>query len=893
MQKRSNICLSACAGTLLALAAGAVNAQTRDLLWRVDQAVALPGRVAFFSAENGAPIDFRASFQLVRVIATSNASYVAIPTNTADLEVGNAFTVVPPSWLGTRGWQVIKLDAKGALLWKRQIASSSASINDFKLTAEGGVALLQNRQLSVFGAAGEVRFTADVVTELCLDDAGNPNGSPHRIFLTDADALVVAYAGSNSETARACAYSLQGALLDTITSVFRIEVGDFRRNFGFLIKEGDFTGSFWSNARFMLRSNNQIFWSMNVADEEEIPRTAQIALDGSAWIRLGTRFQRLESNGNIAWDIPALGYQNVGFLESNRMLVANPAATQIAAINLNGSIAWSIEQPIWSDSAHPPIWQIGANNTRAIGFTSADREATIRNIANASGTETSSIVAALPTSRANHAFGSLAGSGAVSIDSSATPNVYPPPSLVFCPGGGFCPASARFGVPSLRRYSAGSVLISDTPAPELTFALPTRPLELRSAVQLVSTGGIAASVVNVGYSHDGYRQLLVAQHLRADGQLLWQRILNTPRYDAEKASFAVSGGSIFISATESAPSTPLGQLWELRLSDGVTLNSHTTLALQALQAIGANTCSLTVESLARVLCVRPGLAPELRSITGAPAGPLTLLAFGSSGDQLRARVLDGINSQFKFANVDADGIYSERPTLAFQSNPGTFPLRTDRVQVLANAETLASARLTDSSNSNAPFAAVVALFAADGSRIWQTEINEPQRNYQPSTQSSLNTVLARASNGDVYVGLQARTISPTSAPVRICRLNAAGVLLACSTAPRAGRVVALMPDPDSAGILVWLRGHSGNTNASTLSTQIFALGAGGFSALQFNLPQSVALAADSFTPDGDSVYAVLGTLNNFGVAIDRPDGALSVVKIALGSDAIFRNGFED
>ena len=259
-------------------------------------------------------------------------------------------------------------------------------------------------------------------------------------------------------------------------------------------------------------------------------------------------------------------------------------------------------------------------------------------------------------------------------------------------------------------------------------------------MQLISSGGSATSVMHLGYSHDGYRQLLVAQHLRADGQLLWQRILNTTRYDAERASFAIVGGSVFIAASESAPASPIGQLWELRLADGVTLNSHTIPAIQELQAFGAKTCSLTAESLTRVLCIQPGLAPELRSITGAPSGALNLLAYGTSSDNLRARVVDGINSQFKFASISADGVYSPSSTLAFQSNPGAFPLRTDRVQVLANQEILASARLNDNSNGNALFAAVVALFASDGSRIWQTQINEPQRDYQASTQSALHSL---------------------------------------------------------------------------------------------------------------------------------------------------------
>ncbi len=894
MKNPSNFFLTSCASALLlGLLGSPTHAQTRELLWRVDQAVTLPSRAAYFGPETAGPIDFRPSFQLNRVVATNNASFVAVPINTADIEVSNALTVAPPSIQGTRSWQVFKLDANGALLWKRQILSISSRISDFKLTAEGGVALLQNRQLSVFGPNGEVRFSADVVNELCLDKGGNPNGIPHRMFLTDDESLVVGYAGSGSETARACAYNYQGNLLSNITSVLRLEVGDFRKNVGFLIKEGDFIDSTWSNARFELRNENQVYWSKSVADEENIPRTAQIAVGGSTWLRIGIRFQRIETNGAIEFDIAALDYQNVGFFDSSRVLLSNPAASRVAAINANGSAAWVIQQPLWSDVTHPPIWQIGAENTRVLGYLNADRRGIIRNISSASGIETSSISAVLPQQRAIFAFGSLAGVEAISIDSSLEPLVFPTPSAVFCPGGGFCPASARVGTPTVRRYSVSSNLISELSAPELTFALPTRPLERRPAAQLVGSAGQTFSALHVGYRHDGFRQQLVVQNVRADGQVLWQQTLSTPRYDAEKASFAINGSTVLISATESFPGSTVGTLWELRLGDGLVLNTHTTPALQALNVIGGKACSLTSEALTRLLCLVPTQIPQVRAITGAPAAAANLLDYGRSGDQLRARIVDGVNSQFQFANINADAVYSAGATLAFQSSPGAFPLRTDRVQTLANGETLASARLNDSSNGNALFASAIALFATDGTRIWQTQINEPQRDYQPSTQSSLNTVMARASNGDIYVGLQARANTPLGAPVRICRLSAAGVQLGCSTAPKAGRVVALMQDPDSNGILVWLRGNAGNTTASSLSTQIFAFDGSLFSAQQFNLSQSVALAADSFTPDGDSVYAVLGTLNNFGVVIDRADGQLSLVKIALGSDAIFQNGFED
>ena len=893
MKNRSNSFLKSCASAaLLALAASSTNAQTRELLWRVDQAVTLPSRVAYFGPETAAPIDFRPSFQLTRVVATNNASFVAIPINTADFDQSNALTVAPPSIQGTRGWQVFKLDANGALLWKRQILSISSRISDFKLTAEGGVALLQNRQLSVFGPNGEVRFTADVVNELCLEDGGAPSGTPHRMFLTDTDAFVIGYAGAFDSTARACAYSYQGLLLDRISSVNRLEVGDYRAPFGFLTKEGDFLNNTWSNARFELRSSKLFYWVRSVVNDEIIQRTTQIAVDGSSWLRVGSRFQRVKLDGAIDWDIESLDYQNIGFFNDNRILLANANATRAAAISSDGSTSWSLQLPLWSDNEHPPTWQIGATNTRVVGYSNADRRGLIRNLSNSNGLETNLISAALPTQRANFAFGSLAGVGAVSVDSSAAPIQFTAPNG-FCPGVGFCPRSARFGIPSLRRFAASSELISEVAAPQLTFELPTRPLERRPAVQLVSSGGPATSVVHASYSHDGFRQTLVVQNIRTDGQVLWQKTLSTERYDSEKASFIINGASVFVSASESSPASAVGTLWELRLGDGLVLNTNSTPTLQALQVISGTTCSLTNETVTRLLCVVSGQTPVIRSISGLPNVSTNLLDYGIVGDQLRARVPNGIANQFQFANINAEGASSTGVLLEFQRNPGTFLPRTDRIQVLDNAELLASARLNDGANNNELFASVIALFAADGTRLWQTEISEPQREYQPSTQSSLNTVLARTASGDVYVGLQAKQSAPLDATVRICKLSSAGVLLSCRTAPRAGRVVAISIDPDSDGVLVWLRGNAGNNGASTLSTQVFSFNGNAFSELQFNLSLSVVLAADSFTPDGDSVYAALGTLNNFGVVIDKPSGQLSVVKIRLGSDANFANGFED
>ncbi|NJR44151.1 hypothetical protein HC761_01495, partial [bacterium] len=229
----------------------------------------------------------------------------------------------------------------------------------------------------------------------------------------------------------------------------------------------------------------------------------------------------------------------------------------------------------------------------------------------------------------------------------------------------------------------------------------------------------------------------------------------------------------------------------------------------------------------------------------------------------------------------------------FQASTAPIFVRTDQFQAQTNGEFLATARVIDASQSNAVIAALVGLFASDGTRIWQAQVIERQRPYQTSSQSALNTQIARASNGDVYLGIQAIEANPAAAPVKVCRIQASGIPAGCFSAPLAGRLVALLRDSNSESVIAFARAHTGATIESQLTTQMYAVNTSGFSAAMLTIPEHIALAADSFLPATGAIFAVLGTLNNYGAYVDRPSGLVKLFKISIASDLIFTNGFED
>jgi hypothetical protein len=875
------------------LHAAAASAQNLGVEWGLNFSEENTQRGLFFGRDAADQPDFRPTVQMNRVLRTSNGSYVLVPSNSADLPDANALLAAPPAWPGTRGWQLLRLDDNAGVLWKRFIASPSARIDDIRLTAELGIALLQNNQAIVFAPDGSTRFQMDLATQACPEDFGRFSGNPDRQFINEEELIIVNYAGDVTEQARACAIDFNGNIVDRITAVVgRLEVGDYRRSVGFLTKEGPFFNGFWSDARIELRSQTATAWTLSGVDAEIMRREPQIALDRTTLIILNGRLRGISPLGVEQWDGEPGGFQSIGFLSPNRLLQSNPSSTALRAIASDGSVLWEVSQAPWTDSESPAFHQISASSFTASGYLRGTRNARVRSYSNASGVETRQINLIAPVDRPVLSVGALGDAAAVLINAGAAPLQITNPFAGSCSLIGFCPTSFGITSPSILRYSSTGQLSAELGGAGLNYPLPSRPLEHRPAVQQFSDGAL----LHLSYGHDGQRQVLVVRRISSGGQVLWSRRLSDVSFDLERASAAIVGNTVMVSAHIGAPGTAAGSgtLWQLDASTGSPAASFPTLKLQELHAVSATpaaACSLAPENVSSIVCMSPGQAPQQISIS-APAGTGALQALGRSADgQLLARRIAAPQDRFALVRVNALGVASVDPELVFNTAGGT-PARVDQLLQLPNGEFLASARSGTLSGSVVA-AALFAQFAADGSRQWQQAVGEPQRPYQNTGASSLNTVLARASNGDAYLGIQLQDVDPLRAPVRVCRFSASGAAAGCVSAPRAGRIVALLPDPDSSDVLAVLRSHTGSTIDSQLATELHRVNASGFSASLLRIPEAVALSSQSILRSGDALYFSSGTLNNFGVYVDRPTGIAGLYKITLGSDLIFRNGFED
>jgi len=141
------------------------------------------------------------------VVAGSDGAYLILPINGGGSSE-NLTYLLRPFWFNNRGWQVMRLNASGQLLWSKFIGANTQTTSALplsplafaaepallqtQLTASGGVAVLSNYGLHVFDAHGTGTFSANVGATACrlpVDDFYGPSVQ----LLTDEDVLVVGF----------------------------------------------------------------------------------------------------------------------------------------------------------------------------------------------------------------------------------------------------------------------------------------------------------------------------------------------------------------------------------------------------------------------------------------------------------------------------------------------------------------------------------------------------------------------------------------------------------------------------------------------------------------------------------------------------------------------------
>jgi hypothetical protein len=537
------------------------------------------------------------------IVPTANGAFVIIPTNTASGS-DHLKLLYTPYLFGTRGYQVLKLDAQGNLLWKRFVALADESsraidsqtsndglflstntLQDARATANGGLALLVSGAYVTFNALGQQLLYSINHCDNDLD------------FLIDqralnVDGILVAWSSaSDTATLRVCAIDVDGQELERVaySGVQGLNVADYQRNIGFLARTWILNAGVFSNPTLSLRNGQTTRWSKTGAMALEFDGAMSsgryLRATGEVWAYFADQLIKLSTNGTILWQqTPLERYTLQYWLNDGGVLMRADGLRRWRAFNADGSTRWVHDLP----ESYAAASQLTATHLRTVQLSNAIEPIAI-NIASG---------AIQATSLAYEDEGTLMGLGLVGQDNFVQlrygTTVQSRSSNVGCflPGlSGDCVRNMYFAKPEAKTQSALSGLTLST-LNSLEFPLPTFTLEKSSNVELTGNDDGVTRLFAKHLVHDGIRSQLQIQRLNPNGKVRWTRTLSTPEYDAGNAFFRQFPNLLIAGATEYAPqfATSTPKLWGLAERDGSVLWELTLpAALQRMRKVPKTT----------------------------------------------------------------------------------------------------------------------------------------------------------------------------------------------------------------------------------------------------------------------------------------------------------------
>ena len=833
------------------------------------------------------------SYNNAHIVPLADGAYVIAPIN-AGVYSRNLMNIVTPFWESNRGWKVLRVAANGQVLWSRHIRTPAPeavtpfiepwnyprnfeqTLQQSKATADGGLALIISNTTYSYSAEGLLRWQSGYSNACSI---GLIETYYDVVNISDDDHFVVQKNAQGVNPPRACAFDLVGNEVMRVNgSRNTLYVLDFRRDFGFLTHDADFSMGRLSNSVLSLRTNSALRWQTNVLAATQFGR--QISPTGAVWTTLFTMdnypLHHIGGTGQILWTQPSAPSRVMAWLNGGDALLGDLAT--FARVSTAGIIRWqtTLAEPLVGTDFEADIaWQLQNDYVRLSGVDAYNFNAVGRaaRIALADGAVSQSIV--LP---ARIGLAPMAAEQLLVLEQQPSDVVRKPSAPCFIAE--FCPQVMEFSEAVLKRIDQASGLAAGADISEgLDYPYSSLPLERNSFPQL---NNFRQSIVTLRYEYDGVRSTMLLEDIQSNGRQNWATKLAF-EFDAINASVSARGDAYFVAAEQTGPlgASASAKMWRVNANTGlVEWVVELPFAIQHLSNIsrigGSDRCGLSRKAPYRAVCVSESgqLVSNLPVNCTIPTGH-ELFSESRVGNQLRARLVrTGTQSasQFEWRFISpATGNCSERVWAL--AAPVNTVLRTH-----GRFGNLVIAGVYPNASSGRAQALAVAKFDEQGNRIWQTLIETPQRFLGDDRNAIAATTVYSTINGsqDFHVVSSHPASTDGSFPTEACRISDAGQLLGCHTSPRQERITSLVEvfqsESNSSRVLA-LQGGA-----------LYELTATGLVATGIESNSHRAFRFDVINSDGKNLYLMLGHGNT------RNSTQLRAVRFL--EEGLFADGFE-
>jgi hypothetical protein len=508
-------------------------------------------------------------FEPLAVIPREDGAYVVVPVNGGSTS-GQLASMLNPSWQRQRGFQILRLDAQGQVLWQRMWTQrfsyngfsgpQELRLLDARLTHQGGLALLSDSAIyfDPEGAARQVSPRSPPPG--CLPE-GYSTDQVQSFLAADAS-LVVSYDRWAVGSSRACAFAPDGGPIDVIEAApgLAMEALDFRAGVGFLGAHYVFDMGVYSQRTTRLRSGAQTRWSRIHAIDLR-PQLA-IAPDGSTWLREDGDLQVISPAGETLAQFSASdGAAPAAWLAGGDVLLANAGSLVLRRVSSLGLERWSrpADPQGGGDFAR---WFVLGDQVRALLHSSFSGRVRLPSFALADGALLSAPEFASgalvigPLAGADHLVGlPSAFSGSWQRDPATCGTVCDPSALAVSPG------------LDLRVFDSASGALQAALDPG-GFGFTTYA-RLRERGAGVVREFASENITHARYVSTGAKELLEVSRLDPRGSEVWRTRLEFERFDVHNAVLTVVDGETYVAASALGPGATEHWLWKLDAAGAV------------------------------------------------------------------------------------------------------------------------------------------------------------------------------------------------------------------------------------------------------------------------------------------------------------------------------------
>jgi hypothetical protein len=878
---------------------GTVPAFAQGLAWQYEDPVpqSTGARATLFGFPFPQPYE-QPGFSPSAVVAREDGAYLILPVNGG----GNSYqldSVLNPSWHLLRGFQILRLDATGQVLWKRfwnrgriafdWSANYALELSEARLTPDGGLAVLVGDRVLYLSAGGDARLVyASLPPAGCFPFRTLP---PIKDIQLNADAeLVVNFSRTGNTPEFACALGSSGQLLDSVDAPGEqsMQVLDYRRGSGFLVATTDASQPTGIVQNMRLRQGSVDHWlrSSPFIGGDRL----WLSPAGDAWLPDSDSTLRIiRPDGSQRAEIVQTGELKVrAWLADGDALLGDYGVSELRRVSADGIERWRLART--STSADLSEWQVLGNSARLLAAQGSDADGEILTLDLATG----SLQIGTDFTLGGLAAGPLGLARHVSVDSGEPESRWlrDPSScveLVCAPQGASFASTVDVQVFD---STTGDALAGPTAA---GFDFPTYA-RLRERAPAVAREPNTLEVAHARYVSNGEKELLEVTRLSQYGQLLWRRQLAFPRFDAADAQVEVVNGAVYVTASARGPGAAEHRLWALDVQGQISWERALDEPFKQLTRVFAGSvyqlCGLGYTQRSGIPWIAPlwrcydasGTLQADTRLTQFPKGRDVVISH-AQGSRAFLRVLDEpIQSA---SGVQLLAINALGSTVAGGVNwqfevleTGEF-VRVDAVT--RRGINLVTAPVYAWSQTIFPHRMLVAAFDATGNRLWQQRIDQPLR---PAGDGQTYTAVDTDGQGIVHVAFLPN-IELRSA-LRVCRLAAAdGALLGCADTPLDGRIGAVFATSEPLGLWMWAN-QTLPSGANQLT--LFPLTADGIGAPVYQQQGLQMRQAGSELGRFDRSWAVVEPTGYAGVYGDVAPPRTRVLLFQPG--AIFGNGFE-